>query len=299
MSPLKLSPGGIATMACMLEVAAPKPGNVHRSADFEDVTFVDFATSAVALGNTIDQWVGMPLGQTIFQAVEQTRMVAGSNTNLGMILLIVPLAKIVESNPSASLTPDEVSVFLTRSTQQDGEDVFAAIKRAQPGGLGAVDEMDVQSNLGPVDLMQAMKLAAERDAIARQYATGFRDVFDIGMPLLQRGRQLFSELSQAIVFTHVALMANEPDSLIRRKLGEKAAAHSQMLAAKAADCIPQVDENRRPSESEAGSFWTAVGELDFWLRADGHRRNPGTTADLIAAILFVAIQNGVLHPPFQ
>ncbi|MFT5302427.1 MAG: triphosphoribosyl-dephospho-CoA synthase, partial [Mariniblastus sp.] len=53
MSLVQLSPGAIATLACLLEVSAPKPGNVHRGADFEDVSFVDFATSAVVLGEMI------------------------------------------------------------------------------------------------------------------------------------------------------------------------------------------------------------------------------------------------------
>ena len=38
-------------------------------------------------------------------------------------------------------------------------------------------------------------------------------------------------------------------------------------------------------------------EFDAWLRADGHRRNPGTTADLIAASLFAAFRDGILPMP--
>ena len=34
-----------------------------------------------------------------------------------------------------------------------------------------------------------------------------------------------------------------------------------------------------------------LARFDRWLRADGHRRNPGTTADLIAACLFVCLRD--------
>ena len=36
----------------------------------------------------------------------------------------------------------------------------------------------------------------------------------------------------------------------------------------------------------------ALADFDFWLRSDGHRRNPGTTADLIAAALFAGLRDG-------
>jgi len=99
----QLSPGGIASLACLLEVAAPKPGNVHRAADFEDVTFEDFATSAVVLGQVIDSNEDLSLGDTILVAIKQTKAWVGTNTNLGIVLLLTPLAKLVsrpESLPS-------------------------------------------------------------------------------------------------------------------------------------------------------------------------------------------------------
>ena len=94
---------------------------------------------------------------------------------------------------------------------------------------------------------------------------------------------------------HVALMADQADSLIERKCGSEVARNSQTLAARANDIL----ESDVPSVDQQESYWAAVGELDFWLRSDGHRRNPGTTADLVAASLFVAIYNGIIEPPFR
>jgi triphosphoribosyl-dephospho-CoA synthetase len=47
---------------------------------------------------------------------------------------------------------------------------------------------------------------------------------------------------------------------------------------------------RRVVEAKTADCRRAVtGELDGFLRSEGHRRNPGTTADLIAATLFVKL----------
>ena len=53
----------------------------------------------------------------------------------------------------------------------------------------------------------------------------------------------------------------------------------------------------RKSGGEA--YLRALADLDFWLRSDGHRRNPGTTADLMAAGLFVGLRQGWIVPPLR
>ncbi len=288
----------MATLACLLEVTAPKPGNVHRGADFEDVTFVDFATSAVVLGDVIQAFAEATLGQTILASVRQNEQAVGTNTNLGIVLLIVPLAKIAASNALADLQSNLVTDYLSKLSPSDGADVFEAIRLARPGGLGEVEELDVHGGGDhPVDLLSAMQLAANRDAIARQYVTGFQDVFEFGVPLLSEGCRRFGNLNEAIVYAHVAMMARSADSLIARKCGTGTAEHSRFLAAKAIESLTQVEAAKKVDCSEG--FWKAVGELDFWLRSDGHRRNPGTTADLIAASLYVGIHNGVIQSPFR
>jgi triphosphoribosyl-dephospho-CoA synthase len=137
-----------------------------------------------------------------------------------------------------------------------------------------------------------MSLAAERDLIARQYTNQFQDVFGLGVDLLARGRQIFPKLSDAIVFTHVGMMTQHPDSLIARKCGWPEAQQSQAMAAAAFDSLNKSQTGVQPD-------WSKVAELDFWLRAKGNQRNPGTTADLVTASLFVAVYNGVIQAPFH
>ena len=299
MSKINLSPGAIATLACMLEVSAPKPGNVHRGADFEDATFYDFATSGVVLGNVIESFANQPLGLTILEAVNQTRQAVGTNTNLGMILLLVPLAKVAASNSGVPISIKQMSSFFNSATEEDAANVFEAIRIAKPGGLGESETMDVNSpNAGELNLLAAMELAADRDSVARQYTNGFLDVIDTNIQRLVYGRSVFEDLPSAIVLAYVIAMASEPDSLIMRKCGLEIAEQSQLRASKAVDKLHRIGTGAEVNASDKEAFWMEIADLDFWLRSDGNRRNPGTTADLIAASLFVGIHNGDIKPPF-
>lgn len=299
MDELTLSPGTLATLVCTLEVASPKPGNVHRGADFLDLTLEDFLVSASLLGQAIDEYHDASVGETVLAAIKQTKALVGSNTNLGMALLLVPLAKAIQRRQPADmcdswfLIPEAIRPIMQDLTAHDTELVFQAIRLANPGGLGTVDKADLNAPTKPsVTLLEAMSLAADRDLIARQYTNGFQEVFGLGVDLLSRGRDVFRKLSDAIVFAHVGLMAAIPDSLIQRKCGLAEARRSQFLAQAAFESLSQPSAN---GERE----WVHVSELDFWLRAKGNQRNPGTTADLIAASLFVAIYNRVIKAPFR
>ena len=97
-----LSPGRWASLACVLEVAVPKPGNVHRGADFEDVRLYDFLVSAEILGQTIDEMQTEPVARVIYQVIERTMRTVGTNTNLGLALWLCPLARSIQTRPPAS-----------------------------------------------------------------------------------------------------------------------------------------------------------------------------------------------------
>jgi triphosphoribosyl-dephospho-CoA synthase len=152
--------------------------------------------------------------------------------------------------------------------------------------LGRTREADVFSDPPEnVTLVDAMRLAAERDLVARQYTNGFADVFGDAAAWIADGLARGWSLSSSIVFAHVRQMATQADSLIFRKCGPQIAAESSSRAKRVLDS----------GEPGQNSYERALAELDVWLRADGHRRNPGTTADLIAAGLFVLLREGRLH----
>lgn len=292
---IQLSVGTLATIACLMEVTAPKPGNVHRSADFAETSFYDFQMSSVILGQTIDQSSDTSVGNSILNAVKANQWYVGQNTNLGIILLLVPLAHSIRNG---TITPDSIANTLSNLNADDAESVFQAIRIASPGGLGKSDQMDVSSQ-APSNLLDAMKYAEERDQIARQYTRNFETVFDVVVPTLLQGtsNSLPKCFSEVIVATHVRLLSLFSDSLIRRKCGEEIAKQAQLLAQKSIDIL----DRPTPNETEElddwrQCFWTSVADLDFWMRSDHNRRNPGTTADLIAAGLFVMLVNGQLSP---
>ena len=167
----------------------------------------------------------------------------------------------------------------------DAQTVYEAIRLAKPGGLGRVGEHDV-SEPPPDSLVAAMRLAAPPDAVARQYTNGFADVLESIAPALAAHGE---PLDRAIVRVHLEQMAREPDGLIVRKCGQPEGLEAQRRAAAVLDA-------GWPSEPRG---LARFAELDGWCRAGGHRRNPGTSADLVAAGLFAALRDGTIQMPLS
>lgn len=281
-----LSVGQLATLACLLEATAPKPGNVHRGADFEDLSFLDFQLAAVAIGPAMQRAAdGARVGETVLRAIQATRQLTNTNVNLGIVLLLAPLCA-----ATAKKMPlrDGVRAVLGELNAADAANVYEAIREAMPGSMGEVPEADV-AGPPPNDLLHAMRLAADRDSVAKQYADGFAEVFDPVVPELERGVVHEWSVADVIVRTHLRTMHKLPDTLIARKCG---LAKSQEIAAWAG----QVLDSGQPGDD---AYHEALADLDFELRQDGHRLNPGTTADLICAGLFVALHDRILVPPLR
>jgi triphosphoribosyl-dephospho-CoA synthase len=249
------------------EVSARKAGNVHPHANFRDVSYADFVQSAMAAAPEISLAPTRPLGKTILAAIQATRRVTATNTNLGIVLLLAPLAK-----------GDDVGSVLANTTIDDSIQAYEGIRLAAPGGLGEARDQDVRETPSR-PLREVMALAAERDLVARQYAKDFADVFELGLPALLAGLERFGRLEPAIQHCQLTWLAAFPDSLIVRKRGLESAREAS---------------RRAKQVLELGSVGTAEGraaydDFDRWLRADGHARNPGTTADLVTACLFLAL----------
>jgi triphosphoribosyl-dephospho-CoA synthase len=264
--------------ACLLEAAAPKLGNVHPGAAFHDLAFKHFAVAARVSSRPLAKSDATGVGPAILEAARATRAATGTNPNLGILLLLGPLAAsaaVSRAARPASTIARQLPQTLANMTTEDGRAVYEAIRVLQPGGLGETVDMDVQQVEQPPDLLMAMRAAAGRDRIARQYVTAFHDVFEQIVPMLEqaRGNRPLARIADA----HVQLLARWPDSLIERKCGRELAEQVRRMADKTL-LIPDGPERL-----------SALMELDCFLREDGNRRNPGTTADLIAAGLFVGL----------
>jgi triphosphoribosyl-dephospho-CoA synthase len=272
--------GQCAQVACVWESTARKAGNVHRFAAFADLSYFDFILSAMAVAPVFEQAPNHSVGQTVLGAMQATRAVVSTNTNLGIALLLTPLAKACSPNRDRELLRANLVTVLNQLTVEDARLVYEAIRRAQPGGLGTVPAQDVAGQPSQT-LREVMALAVQRDRIARQYTCDFADVFELGMPALVEGWEQLASVEGAVIHCQLRWLAAFPDSLIARKRG-----------------TAEAEEATRWAQDVLGSGGLAspagrreFAELDRWLRALGHSRNPGTTADLVTACLFVALHS--------
>ncbi len=278
-----LRPGQLAQAACLLEVTARKPGNVHRNADLPGLHFVDFLLSAMAIAEPLDQAGFTGVGPAVLAAIEATRRVVSTNTNLGIVLLLAPLAAV----PKAIQLTAGIEDILAASTVDDARHVYRAIRLAQPGGLGEVSDQDVARE-PTMTLRAVMSTAAERDLIARQYANGFQEVFGEALPALLEPLNAGSPLETAIVSSYLRVLSLHSDSLIARKYGIARANEVSQRAAEFVDA----------GWPDCEHAWPRLLTFDYWLRQPANRFNPGTTADIVTAALYAGLREGTIKFPF-
>jgi triphosphoribosyl-dephospho-CoA synthase len=268
-----------AQLACLLEASAAKPGNVSPGRRFDDLCYEDFLAAAAAIGEPLSGAATRPLGRTVRLAVEATARWTRSNVNLGIVLLLAPLTRaamqvVLGSDPIRRA----LHAMLDETTVEDARDVYAAIRLAAPGGLGRVESQDVASE-PDITLLEAMRLAADRDGIAREYATGFEMTFGTGVPALEQARCDGLAWGDAVVETFLTLLSTSSDTHIARRGGAALAADVSRRARAVLDA--------GGVRSDAGR--RAIDDLDRDLRDPRHHGSPGTTADLTAATIFVVL----------
>ena len=263
--------------ACELELKAFKPGNVSLYADGHDMTVEDFRisarVSAPALCNP-----SLTLGEKIFRAIEATRSAVGCNTNLGIVLLAAPLIQAwLHPADSGISFHESVKQVLHNTTVEDADRVYRAIRLAQPAGLGHSASQDVQQS-PKVTLLDAMRIAAGWDSIARQYTDSFVDVFNMAVPLYHSRLSMWGDETWAAAAVFLRLLTVFPDSHIERKFGSDC---SRQISGRVARMDANLSETLTPQEW-LGGMW----ELDQEFKSRGI--NPGTTADLTVATLLIA-----------
>ena len=278
--------GWAATMACLLEAAAPKPGNVHPAAAFPDLSYDDFVAAAQAIGPVFGRAGAAPLGSLILDAVRQSRRVTRSNANLGMILAIAPLAALPPAAfatlaDGGSLAPLSrlAAAVLGRLDAAYTAAIWQAIAEARPGGMGTAEQHDL-SGPPPVDILAAMRLAAGHDSIAALWTVGYGEILGELVDDLADGLAESTAWRQAMVAAFLRQLARRPDSLIRRRHGD---ATATAVSARAA-AVLAADPASRPA---------AEAMFDRSLRTPV-RLNPGTTADLVATAVYILVRS---HTP--
>jgi triphosphoribosyl-dephospho-CoA synthase len=273
-APLKPDAIGRAFLdACLAELDALKPGNVHRFGNGHDMTVADFEKSAEAAAPFIGR-AGLAVGERIRLAAEATQCAVGQNTNLGILLLAAPLAAAALDRRGGDLA-SRLRLTLNELTVDDASQTYRAIRETKPGGLGEVSQHDVAAE-PKISLLEAMRAAEKRDRIAWNYTHDFADIFELGRKWLAQAREYWGDGSWPVTRVYLGFLAHIPDTLIERKFGTDSAA--------------EVREEAAPIEAgftECQAPETMAAPLMAFDRALKDRGlNPGTSADLTVATLF-------------
>ncbi|HUP77719.1 MAG TPA: triphosphoribosyl-dephospho-CoA synthase [Pirellula sp.] len=267
------------------ECSAIKAGNVHPYASFRDLSHQHFVIAANSIGQAMDLNIGQSVGQLVLRSVQAMMGAVGTNTSLGTILLMAPLA-VATSRLSSKQSGTKTLQGCVRETlaalePDDSRDIYQAIRIAKPGGLGESESMDI-GRPAPENILEAMRIAAAWDDIALQYVSDFELVFAISRQIeYQHSGGL--TLLDAIRYVQIEVMAERVDSLIARKQGISVAKQVQAQAI-------QVIESGSFGSDEYLAAWH---RFDHKLRDNEHRNNPGTLADIISASLYTC---GSLNP---
>lgn len=295
-------------LAILLEVSGyPKPGNVHRTADFTSTTYEQYLASAVAitpwfrkaaqLGIKVSEGIIHPkdigIGQIIKQSTEyMLRSQRGGNTLLGAIIILVPLAAaggMIKDKFSISKLRKKIKVVIESTTTRDALDTYDAIANANPGGLNESKTLDINDPKSKekmlnqrVTLLDTFKIASSYDSIAYEWVHNYPITFDIGYPFLTNQLKITNDINIATVNTFLKILSEVPDTFISRKVGQTIA---EKVSLEAAEVL------------EAGGLATSLGKklllkFDKKLRNPKNDLSPGTTADITEAILAVNNLNG-------
>ncbi len=259
--------------ACLAELEALKPGNVHIFADGHGMTVQDFIVSAEVAAQEIAK-PQISLGQRIFLSVEATHQAVNCNTNLGVILLCAPLlqAYLIEGNTNFTV---KLKQILANTTQQDAEYAFKAIAVANPAGLGVSKRHDVHQVVA-CNLLEAMQFAAPKDMVAQQYANNFANIFD-GLACYQQALAHWQRPAWAVTALHLHYMSQFLDTHIVRKYGDTIASLVKSEATSHRDAYLK---SYNPK-----NYQTQLMSFDAELKKRG--LNPGTSADLTVATLLL------------
>ncbi len=295
-------------LAILLEVSAyPKPGNVHRTADFPETRYEHFLASAVAVapsfkkaaeqGIRVSEGKIAPsdagMGAIIKDAVDRMRRTqSGGNTLLGAIILLTPLAAaagIVTNQWSLPKLRENIKVIVESTTPQDAVDVYDAISIVNPGGLGKSPKLDVTDPASKkrileeqVTLFETFKIASSYDSITSEWVNNYPITFDLGYPYFTKQLEEKGDINTATVHTFLKILAEVPDTFISRKVG---LAKAESISAEAGQILKE------------GGLATPSGrkllkKLDIKLRDPAHNLSPGTTADITEAVLALNNLNG-------
>ena len=262
--------------ACWLDMHAIKPGNVGLHAETKELSINNFIKSAEVSASALFD-ASLALGERIYSALQATQSAVATNTNLGIILLVAPLAHAYLNKTPKITLQESLDSVLGQTTVDDAIWVYQGIRLVKPGGMGTKDDQDL-SGEPTVTLLETMKIACKWDRIADQYSNNFKDIFSFGVPRYQQLVTKWDDECWAATGLYLGYLARFPDSLIERKFG-------RLKAREISDMIERLEKELCRSDSP-GRYEKQLMMIDHHLKFE--RINPGTSADLTVASIFAA-----------
>jgi len=267
-------------LSCYAEMDSLKPGNVHKYSSGHGMSIKDFYASADIIANYLTK-DNSHFSKKILKCVKEIKKRIKQNTNLGIILLLAPIVSIILEVgilDKKSLYK-KISLFIKNQTIKNSIPIYSAIKIAAPGGLGNSIKYDV-NKLPNITLYKAMNYSSKKDLIAKQYVTGFGDIFTIGLPAYKKFKNIWHSEKWALTGVYLTFLKKLTDSHIKRKNGKKIAEKIKIEAKKYYKLIK--------NNKNSGEIDKITKKLLFFDKKLKYMQiNPGTTADLTVATFFV------------
>lgn len=287
-------------IAALLEVSAsPKPGNVHRTQNFDDMFYEDFLISASVLRESLELVAynaskyypnlldKIQVGDAILQSITTTNKLVNTNTNLGISMLLIPISAgfgALENEESIYNLPKMVDIIMKNTRSEDAVALTKAIQISNAGGLdNKASEYDVYNKntideiiTDNVNLYDLFTISAKYDKISYELINGLPVISEIGYPTYCKYEEEYSK-NDVTLETYLTLLSEVPDTLISRKYGNDVADN---VSKRAKNII-------KDTEIATGERLKEIEKFDKYLR--DNKYNPGTTADFTAASLFVGL----------
>jgi len=300
-------------LSSLLEISGwPKPGNVHRTKDFESSRFEHFLAGIAAIQPKFNEfcqqtynksslkdqsYAFVNIGIFFKKAVkEMIKWQKGGNVLLGHILILAPLSAATAISLKRNQKDFQKFKFnldkvVEDSTVNDTINLYEAIRLCNPGGLGTISKYDIYDDNSfksiiedGINLKKIFELSKEYDLISLEYSHGFKIILEEGLPYYLEKFEMTNDVNTATVDTFLKILANHPDTLIQRKSGLNSALY---VSNRAAEILTLGGVS-----SEKGL--ELLKRLDFELHEKKGKLNPGTTADIVAGIIFCALIFGLV-----
>ncbi len=281
------------TLGPLLEVTIPKPGNVNRYKDFDDLSIYNFLFGDVFMSKVLYEaaergrlisegkmgYEEAGIGNLIKHAFEESKSAQNSNANFGIIALAIPLAMACSISDDVMEASSISKILIERTTSEDSVEFYKAVRLASPSGLRKEIRYDVygekvfeELRRDRINLRKIAEIECGEELIFCEWLRGYELSYKTFLRIKDLAK--VSNIEESVTTAFLELLSENVDTLIARKAGIEEALRVKRMAKEVLD----------------GSI--SLEEYDSFLREEGHRRNPGSLADVMAIALSILILDG-------